>query len=801
MSLSKLEEQIIAFLREQVEQSYRVEEIAEHFNYTGTKNYKRLVKALAFLERVGEIQLTSQGKFRAFSRNDVVTGTFRANDRGFGFIKYDEELSDLFVPAKYVGSAMDGDLVEATIMKQVDESTGKGSEAKVERVIERASSQLIGEFIAYDKERRDSTGYLGEIKPQGDNQANLMIYILPEGVHPAASSICIVTIKDYPTVDNPKALTGLVTKEIGHKDAPGVDILAILHQFGIPHEFPEEVVEAAAEIPQEIDQSSLEGRRDLRQDLIITIDGADAKDLDDAISLTKNEDGTYQLGVHIADVTHYVTHNSPIDLEAHDRGTSVYLTDRVVPMLPQRLSNGICSLLPNEDRLTVTCDMRINAQGEVISHEIYLSVINSSYRMTYDDVNAILDGDQELRGSYQEIVPMLEAMGELHHILEGMRHDRGALNFDAPEAKIIVDENGHPTDIELRERFVAERLIESFMLMTNETVARTFIKRQLPFLYRIHEQPSEERMQRFAEFVTAFGIVLRGDVSSIKPKQLQEALKTVEGQPIEQVVSTMMLRSMQQAKYSEEPLGHYGLAARDYTHFTSPIRRYPDLTVHRLIHLYLKGNPTSKVLNQLEMELPEIAVHSSQMERRAVDAERETDALKKAEYMEDKVGQEFEAMISSITSFGIFVALPNTVEGLITLQSLTDDYYIFNQQHLLLIGERTGKVYRIGQKVTVQLSNVDVAAREIDFMLLDSEEVEGVDVDSLLKQQKQQRKTQQDKRKGKRPDSSKGKGERFASSGNKGKSRSKAKGQPGKKAQAKPATKSKGQFKIRKRGK
>ena len=798
MSLSKLEQDILKYLREQGEKSYTADEIAKHFNFQGTKNYKRLVKSLAFLERIGDIQLTPQGKFRAFTGKDVVTGTFRGNDRGFGFIHYDEEAADLFVPAKHVGAAMDGDTVEVTIIKQVDASNGKGSEAKVERVVERAASQLIGEFIAYDKEQREATGFLGEIKAQADKQDGLIIQVLPEGIHPAAHSICIVKIKDYPTEEKQKTLTGLVSKEIGHKDAPGVDILAILYKFGIPHQFPEEVMQAASEIPQEIENDSLAGRRDLRDELIITIDGADAKDLDDAISVKQHEDGSYQLSVHIADVTHYVTDHSPIDIEARERGTSVYLTDRVVPMLPQRLSNGICSLLPNEDRLTVTCDMRINQKGEVISHDIYLSVIKTSYRMTYDDVNDIIDGDEELRAPYQAIVPTLEIMADLHHILEKMRSDRGALNFDAPESKIIVDEDGFPIDIELRERFVGERMIESFMLMANETVAHEFTSRQLPFLFRIHEQPKEERMQRFAEFVTAFGVVLRGDVSSISPKQLQDALKAVEGQPIEQVVSTMMLRSMQQAKYSEEPMGHYGLAAEDYTHFTSPIRRYPDLMIHRLIHLYLKGKPSPKTIDQLEIQLPEIAIHSSQMERRAVDAERETDALKKAEYMQDKVGEEFEAMISSITSFGIFVALPNTVEGLITLQSLTDDYYVFNQQHLMLIGERTGKVYRIGQKVTVQLIKVDVEAREIDFQLLDAEELEGSEIDNIRQQQKQEQKRQPNSSKAKRP-ATKGKGSRKFTPPSK--NHSKGKNHPSKSSPAKQAKTGNNKFKIRKRSK
>lgn len=737
MSLSSFEQKILAFLKENEDRSFSVNDISTRLNYGGNKNYKKLVKALAFLERVGEIQLTPNGKFRAFSRDDSITGTFRSNGKGYGFINYDEEQPDLFVPGPYVGEAMDGDTVEAVVIKRIDPSTGKGSEARVEKVTERASSQLVGEFFAYDQKLRAETGFLGYIIPKGDFADELKINILPEGIHPADHTICIVKIKDYPTSQRPNFMTGLVAKEIGHKDEPGIDILSILFQFGIPHEFPENVKEAAEKVPQVIDEKALEGRRDLRNEVIMTIDGADAKDLDDAISLKKNPDGTYQLGVHIADVSHYVTEGSPIDAEAYERGTSVYLTDRVVPMLPQRLSNGICSLHPNEDRLTLTCEMTINQKGDVIKHSIYTSVINSSYRMTYSDVNEILDGDLDLRTKYQAIVPVLEEMAELHHILEEMRQQRGALNFDAPEAKIIVDEDGLPLDIELRERFVGERLIESFMLIANETVAREFTAKGYPFIYRIHEQPKVEKMERFAEFVTSFGVVLRGEASAISPKQLQEALASVADQPIEQVVSTMMLRSMQQAKYSEEPLGHYGLAAEDYTHFTSPIRRYPDLLVHRLIHQYIKERPTAKDFDRLEAFIPDAAIHSSKMERRAVDAERETDALKKAEYMVDKVGEEFDGMISSITSFGIFIQLPNTVEGLVRLASLTDDYYNFNQQHLLLIGERTGKVYRIGQKVKIQVTNVDVAERQIDFQILEADPVEGLDIDALDRQRKQ----------------------------------------------------------------
>lgn len=739
MNLTTTEHRILNFLQVNEGKSYTAEQIAQQLNYRGTKNFKTLVKALAFLERAGEINITPAGKFCYRSKIEKAIGKFRANGQGFGFVTVEGLEGDLFVPPGKSGAAMHGDTVEVQIVKHINPQTGKGSEAQVLNVVERSAQQLVGEFFAYNQDERLETGFLGYIKPQGDFSEAVRVFVTADGIHPADHTICIVKIKEYPTDMNPNHLIGIVAKEVGHKDAPGIDILAILFQFGIPHEFPENVMQQANAIGQEIAPDELEGRRDLRNELIITIDGADAKDLDDAISLHKNEDGTYQLGVHIADVSHYVQEGSAIDREAYQRGTSVYLTDRVVPMLPQRLSNGICSLHPHEDRLTVTCEMTIDTTGKVLKHAIYLSVIHSSYRMTYQDVNDILAGDEALRTQYEAIVPMLEEMSELHHILEIMRKNRGALDFDAPEAKVLVDSEGRPQAIELRERGVAERLIESFMLAANETVARTYTLKEFPFIYRIHEQPDEDRMMRFAEFVTSFGVILRGDVGTIAPKQLQTALSQVKGEPYEHAVSTMMLRSMKQAKYSENPDGHYGLAAFDYTHFTSPIRRYPDLIVHRLIHRYLTGKPTPKEMQAWEEKLPDIAERSSKMERRAVDAERETIALKKAEYMLDKVGEQFEGRISSITSFGMFVELPNTVEGLIALKSLNDDYYTFNQAHLLLIGERKGRVFRIGQQVTIEVANVNVEEREIDFTLIDAEEVSGSEID-YVKQQMTKRK-------------------------------------------------------------
>ncbi|MGO4937263.1 ribonuclease R [Fundicoccus sp. Sow4_H7] len=744
MSLTSLEKKVLAFLKENNERAYKPDEIAHQLNYSGSKNYKKLIKALAFLERVNEVEVDHRGRFQSLNQEKLIVGTYRANDRGFGFIDYAPEQPDLFVPPGKSGVAMNGDTVEVLVTKAVDPSTGKGSEAEVVHIVERSATTLVGVFTSFNQILRESTGYLGSLKPQGDYSDLVTVFIKEDGIHPADQTICLVEITEYPQADEPNHLEGVVVKEIGHKDAPGVDILAILYQFGIPSEFPEAIIEEAEQIPQVIDQEEASRRRDLRDELIITIDGADAKDLDDAISLKRLENGNYLLGVHIADVSYYVKENSPIDQEAFERGTSVYLTDRVVPMLPQRLSNGICSLHANEDRLAVSCEMEIDGKGKVVNYDIFLSVINSSYRMTYTDVNAIYDGDEALREEFKEIVPMLDDMLNLHLILEKMRHQRGALNFDAPEAKIIVDENGHPIDIELRERFQGERLIESFMLAANETIAEHYTQKQIPFIYRIHEQPDEDRMQKFAEFLTSFGVILRGNVETIRPKQLQEALDDLKEHPYYQAVSTLMLRSMKQAKYSEEPSGHYGLAAEDYTHFTSPIRRYPDLIVHRIIHLDLERKLSNKEQARWEGILPEIAEHSSKMERRSVDAERETDALKKAEYMVDKVGQQFEGIISSVTSFGIFVQLHNTVEGLITLRKLTDDFYQFNQDHMILIGEKTNKIYRIGQSVTIEVESVDVAEKEIDFNLIDATPIEDFDL-KQLNRQKQITKNKKDK--------------------------------------------------------
>ena len=469
-------------------------------------------------------------------------------------------------------------------------------------------------------------------------------------------------------------------------------------------------------VPDEISEEEMQGRRDLRGEVYVTIDGADAKDLDDAVSVKRLENGNIKLGVSIADVSHYVTEGSPIDKEAYERGTSVYLVDRVIPMIPHRLSNGICSLNPKVNRLTFTCEMEINQRG-VVSHEIFESVIKTTERMTYTDVNKILvDQDEELRENTIRLVPMFESMEELAAILRHKRMTRGAIDFDFKEAKVLVDEEGHPTDVVVRERSVGEKLIEEFMLAANETVAEHFHWMELPFIYRIHEDPKEEKLQRFFEFITNFGLIVRGKANSVHPRALQEILDEVRGKPEEMVVSTVMLRSMQKAKYFQENMGHFGLSTEFYTHFTSPIRRYPDLIVHRLIRTYaVKGkiDPATQAIWQAT--LPEIAQHTSDMEQRAVDAERDTDEMKKTEFMEDKIGEEFDGIISSVTNFGLFVELPNTIEGLVHVSYLTDDYYHYDERQYAMIGERTANIFRIGDEITVRVIGVNKEEQSIDF--------------------------------------------------------------------------------------
>lgn len=707
----ELQQRILAFMKNEDYKPMTVSEIEEVFELSEAEEFKELVKTLVKMEAQGLIVRSRSNRYGLPERMNLLRGRFIGHPKGFGFVTPDEEgMDDIFIAPHEINGALNGDTVLIRVLK---ETSGDRREGTVTKIVERGKTSFVGTFQA-------NRGF-GFVVPD-DKKMSMDIFVAKEDTLGAVDGHkVVVEITNWP--DQVKSATGMITKILGHKNDPGVDILSIIYKHDIPPEFPAEVVEAAAQVPDEITDKDLIGRRDLRHETIVTIDGADAKDLDDAVTVTKNEDGTYKLGVHIADVSYYVTQDSILDKEAYDRATSVYLTDRVIPMIPHRLSNGICSLNPQVDRLTLSCEMIIDGAGQVIKHEIFQSVIKTTERMTYSDVYKILeerDDNPELVERYKPLIPMFELMAELAQVLRNRRMSRGAIDFDFKESKVIVKEDGWPVDIVLRERTVAERLIEEFMLVANETVAEHFHWMELPFIYRIHEDPKPEKLQRFFEFVTNFGLVIKGTGNSVHPKALQEILKSIEGLPEEPVISTMLLRSLQQAKYYPESLGHFGLSADYYTHFTSPIRRYPDLIVHRLIRTYLINGDTSKeTVVHWNAVMDEIAEHTSERERRAVDAERDTDALKKAQFMSDKIGEEFIGMVSSITNFGIFVELPNTVEGLVHISNMTDDYYRFEDRMMTMIGERTGRQFRIGDEVKIRVSNVNIEESAIDFEIVD----------------------------------------------------------------------------------
>lgn len=723
MTKETLKEKIIFFIESSRKKSFSMEEIAQGLGLEKSEDFKLLVQTIAQMEREQTVVFTKKGKVKLPLQPILVEGTFRANERGFGFVTIDPEEDDIYIPKEATGYAMDGDTVAIDIIKTADTAMDRGAEGKVVEIRKRATTQLAGEFVAYPEEEIKETDLYGVVIPKDKKMNQFKIYAAAEGIRPVDGSIVMVELTHYPEKNYATSLEGIIKQVIGHKNDPGMDILSIVVSNGIPTQFPDDVLTEADHVPDEISEKDLVGRKDLRDQLIVTIDGEDAKDLDDAVTVKKRANGNYFLGVHIADVSYYVTQGSQLDREAYERGTSVYLTDRVIPMIPQRLSNGICSLNPHVPRLTMSCEMEIDPTGKVISHEIFPSVIQTTERMTYTAVNQILEEqDEAVMERYEQLVPMFQEMKELHDILEEMRIRRGAISFEDREAKILVDPDGHPMDIQLRSRGVGERLIESFMLAANETVAEHFYKQHFPFIYRIHEQPKEEKMQRFFDFASALGIVVQGTKGSITPKDLQKVIEHVEDRPESAVINTMLLRSMQQARYSEDNFGHYGLAAEYYTHFTSPIRRYPDLIVHRLIRSYGQdASDTNKTY--WEGELPEIADHSSKMERRAVEAEREVDSMKKAEFMMDKVGEEFDGIISSVVKFGLFIELPNTVEGLIHINELKQDYFHFIENHLALVGERTGLTFKIGQKVRVKVTKADPDERAVDFELVSAEEV------------------------------------------------------------------------------
>ena len=704
----QLAERLLSFMKEEAYKPLTVEELEEAFQLEDADEFKKLIITLNKMEEKGLIVRTRANRYGVPEKMNLIRGTLVGHARGFAFVEPDEPgFDDVFIPPGELNHAMHGDKV---LVRLSPKTSGARQEGTVIRILERGITEIVGTYT-------ESKNF-GFVIP--DDKKIVNDIFIPKNASNGAveGHKVIVRLTSYP--EGRMSAEGEVVQILGHKNDPGVDILSIIHKHQLPLSFPDDVLKQANETPDEIKSEEIKNRRDLRNELIITIDGEDAKDLDDAVTVTKLNNGCYKLGVHIADVSYYVKEGTPIDREAFARGTSVYLVDRVIPMIPHRLSNGICSLNPKVDRLTLSCEMIVDEYGNVVQHDIFQSIIRSAERMTYSNVNKILiEKDEQLREKYQEIVPMLEDMAELAAILRKKRMLRGAIDFDFKEAKVLVDEKGKPYDVIIRERSVAERLIEEFMLLANETVAEHFHWLNVPFIYRIHEKPNEEKLRRFLEFITNFGYVVKGTGNNIHPRALQQILDEVRGKPEEMVISTVMLRSMKQAKYHPESVGHFGLSTEFYTHFTSPIRRYPDLIVHRLIRKYLlEGKIDEKTQVKWASILPEIAEHSSNMERRAVDAERETDDLKKAEFMLDKIGEEFDGIISSVTNFGMFVELPNTVEGLVHVSYMTDDYYHYDERHYAMIGERTGNVYRIGDEITVRVVNVDKEERSIDFEIV-----------------------------------------------------------------------------------
>ncbi|HEN7625863.1 TPA: ribonuclease R [Streptococcus agalactiae] len=710
-----MKEKIIKYLEEHGKTS--VNDLAAALDMAGAKAFPKLIKTISNLESHRQLRFDDNGslslqKKEAKKKEITVRGLFRANKAGFGFLSIDQDEDDMFIGKNDIAYAIDGDTVEAVVKKPADRLNGTAAEARVVNIVERSLKTFVGKFVLDDERPK----YAGYIKSK-NQKINQKIYIRKEPVVLDGTEIIKVDIDKYPTRGHDYFVAS-VRDIVGHQGDVGIDVLEVLESMDIVSEFPEDVIAEANAIPDAPTEKDLIGRVDLRQEVTFTIDGADAKDLDDAVHIKLLDNGHFELGVHIADVSYYVTEGSALNREALSRGTSVYVTDRVVPMLPERLSNGICSLNPNLDRLTQSCIMEIDQNGRVVNHQITQSVINTTYRMTYIAVNDIIAGDEEICSEYESIVSSVQHMVTLHHTLEAMRTRRGALNFDTSEAKIMVNDKGMPVDIVIRNRGIAERMIESFMLAANETVAEHYARLKLPFIYRIHEEPKAEKLQKFIDYASVFGVQIQGTATKITQSALQDFMKKVQGQPGSEVLSMMLLRSMQQARYSEHNHGHYGLAAEYYTHFTSPIRRYPDLLVHRMIRDY--DDKAMDKADHFANLIPEIATQTSSLERRAIDAERIVEAMKKAEYMEEYVGEEFEGVVASVVKFGMFVELPNTIEGLIHVTTLPE-YYHFNERTLTLQGEKSGKVFRVGQQIKVKLIRSDKETGDIDFDYLPSD--------------------------------------------------------------------------------
>lgn len=704
-----IKEKIVEYMKSDTYIPMKRNDIAKNMDIDG-EGKEELYRILAEMESEGTIYRNKKNKYGLPENMGLVTGKVHVNKKGFGFLvpenKGDDE-SDLFISPRDLNGTMNGDKVVAKILSE--SADGKKREAEVKKILVRANTKIVG---VYEKSKN-----FGFVVPS-DSRINEDIFVSKDEENGAKNGQ-IVEVEITNWGDSRRSPEGKVVDIIGYKGEPGTDIVTVIKKYGLPEEFPPKVEKQAENISEDIPQSEIDRRVDLRDEMIFTIDGADAKDFDDGVSIEVLENGNYKLGVHIADVTYYVTENSPLDKEALERGTSVYLIDRVIPMLPEKLSNGVCSLNPNVDRLALSVIMEIDKKGKVQDHQIVETVINSKERLIYEDVSDILENeDAELMSKYAHIVDKFKQMEELCRILMKKRKDRGSIEFDFPENMIILDEEGKPTHISEYERRIANRIIEEFMLVTNETVAEYMYWTQVPFLYRVHEDPDEDKMMDFSRFIHNFGYRFKGS-QEVHPRELQELLAKIDGTKEEHLINTIMLRSLKKAIYSAEKDTHFGLAAEYYTHFTSPIRRYPDLQIHRIIKMFINGELSSNEKRKLKSHLPEVAEMSSSAEKRADEAERETDDLKKAEFMLDKIGEEFDGVISGVISSGIFVELENTVEGLVRVHSLKDDYYRYDERSYALIGDRTKTMYRIGDTKRVKVIGVDIDSRQVDFEIVE----------------------------------------------------------------------------------
>ncbi len=699
-------ERILAFMAREEYKPLRFKELATIFEVpkTDTELFKMVLEEMEF---EGKIYKSKKNKYGLPEQFNLVSGRLQMNERGFGFVIPDNSsIEDIYISPDYLQNAMHNDRVLVRVMYR--DYYYKKDEGEVVKIIERANERVVGTFFS---SRHFAFVISDERRITGD------ILIPTEGVGGAVHGQKVVAeITKWP--EKAKHAEGCIIEILGDKDDPNADVLSIIRAFRLPEEFPESVMEQVAEIEDTVPERDMEGRQDLRKIRTVTIDGEDAKDLDDAVSIEKTPDGNYRLGVHIADISHYVTEGSSLDKEALERGTSVYLVDRVIPMLPPKLSNGICSLNSGVDRLTFTVFMTIDSKGNVIDHEIFESIINTTERMTYTNVYRILvENDPETCKRYSHLIDDFRIMEELALILREKRISRGAMDFNFGEARIILDEEGRITDIVKFNPTIAEKIIEEFMIACNETVAEHFYWMESPFVYRIHEEPDKDKLLSFSNLVRILGYRIKGS-GEIHPSALQKLLEDVKDKKEERLISTMMLRSLQKARYSYQNVGHFGLASKYYCHFTAPIRRYPDLIIHRIMKEVIKGKMKEGRKKHYDERLPEIAKECSERERVAEDAERAVEELKKVEYMQQYLGDVFEGIITGITNFGMFVELDNTVEGVVKLSSMEDDFYILDDMRYFLLGERTGKQYRIGDIVEVRVARTDKIARQIEFLIV-----------------------------------------------------------------------------------